>query len=234
MPLTVRSISTASGRANCSPMKPETKRPPRISPRASSLLRICVSSRHLGAIGSRASKSGNRTPYRRSSCRALASTASVTGLGGSSSDHRLYPPRLWDPADLAREDRRPWSEFPLMRCRRVAMPSEVTRPAAASSHSASSTSEGRRPVAAWSSDGKDAPRLWRSSSTSPAPPVTSSSASTRSSSSQSRDSRRARVMGVTLDRGERVGEAWPLSLWRVRRPQITSPPKHSPSSIEGA
>ncbi len=57
-----RSESTASGRANCSPPKPETKRPPRISPRASRRRRMPSRSRHLGALDSRVRRSRKRTP----------------------------------------------------------------------------------------------------------------------------------------------------------------------------
>ena len=58
----VRRLSTASGRAYCSPKGPETKRPPRISPRASRRRRMGRRSRHLGALASRARSSRKRTP----------------------------------------------------------------------------------------------------------------------------------------------------------------------------
>ena len=57
-----RRESTASGRANCSPPKPVTKRPPRTSPRASRRRRMPRRSRHLGALDSRARRSRKRTP----------------------------------------------------------------------------------------------------------------------------------------------------------------------------
>ena len=47
---TSRTLSTASGRANCSPIKPETKRPPRTSPRSSRRRNANCNSRHLGQI----------------------------------------------------------------------------------------------------------------------------------------------------------------------------------------
>ena len=76
-----RKASAASGRANCSPTKPETNRPPRISPRASSLRRTRAISRQRSASESRASSSGKRIPYRSSNCRATASVRSSTPSG---------------------------------------------------------------------------------------------------------------------------------------------------------
>ena len=58
---------TASGRANCSPRKPSTNRPPRTSPRASSVRSARSRSRQGGASASRAMRSRNTTPQRRSS-----------------------------------------------------------------------------------------------------------------------------------------------------------------------
>jgi hypothetical protein len=49
--LTRRSSSTASGKANCSPTKPATKRPPRTSPGTSQRRSIRTSSRQRGATG---------------------------------------------------------------------------------------------------------------------------------------------------------------------------------------
>src|SRR3954468_10400354 len=57
-----RSESTAIGNANCSPRKPETKRPPRTSPLSSSRLNVTSNSRHFGRIDSRASNSRKTTP----------------------------------------------------------------------------------------------------------------------------------------------------------------------------
>lgn len=57
-----RSSPIASGSANCYPLIPATKRPPRISPRASSLRYTVTSSRHAGAPASRASSRRNTTP----------------------------------------------------------------------------------------------------------------------------------------------------------------------------
>ena len=51
-----RNDSTATGRANCSPRKPSTKRPPRISPRSSSRRKAICNSRHLGRLVSRESR----------------------------------------------------------------------------------------------------------------------------------------------------------------------------------
>jgi hypothetical protein len=48
-----RRDSTAMGRANCSPMNPLTKRPPRISPRSSSLRKAMRRSRQRGRMLSR-------------------------------------------------------------------------------------------------------------------------------------------------------------------------------------
>src|SRR5258708_4251287 len=60
--LTARSGPTASASANCSPRKPETKRPPRISPRASSRRYTDASSRQVGRRDSRASNARKTTP----------------------------------------------------------------------------------------------------------------------------------------------------------------------------
>src|SRR5262245_39720200 len=70
---TLRNASTASGSANCSPVKPSTKRPPRISPRASSRRRAYSNARQLGSPRSRAQSSRNTTPQRSSKRRAARS-----------------------------------------------------------------------------------------------------------------------------------------------------------------
>src|SRR6266481_8654900 len=57
-----RNDSTATGRANCSPRKPSTKRPPRISPRSSRRRKAICNSRHFGRLVSRASKSRKTMP----------------------------------------------------------------------------------------------------------------------------------------------------------------------------
>src|ERR1700685_1310019 len=58
-----RSSPTPSGSANCSPEKPATNRPPRISPRASSRRYTRKRSRHGGShSASRASRRQNTTP----------------------------------------------------------------------------------------------------------------------------------------------------------------------------
>ena len=60
--LASRRDSTASGSANCSPVVPATNLPPRISPRASILLRVLTRSLHRGTRGSRPISSAHRTP----------------------------------------------------------------------------------------------------------------------------------------------------------------------------
>ena len=57
-----RNAPTASGSANCSPLKPATKRPPRTSPRASRRRYTPSSSRQLGMFCSRCSTLRNTTP----------------------------------------------------------------------------------------------------------------------------------------------------------------------------
>ena len=64
---TDRSRSTASVRANCSPVNPATKRPPRISPCASMRRSTGRRSRQGGFADSRVSRSRNSTPQRSSS-----------------------------------------------------------------------------------------------------------------------------------------------------------------------
>ena len=59
---TRRRVSTASGSAYCSPVKPATNRPPRISPRASRRRNSRKRSRHRTVIDSRASSGLNTTP----------------------------------------------------------------------------------------------------------------------------------------------------------------------------
>src|SRR5207244_1707970 len=59
---TARSVSTASGSANCSPTRPATKRPPRTSPRASSVRSAPSSARHDETRDSRAVSSRVTTP----------------------------------------------------------------------------------------------------------------------------------------------------------------------------
>ena len=76
---TARNRSSASGRANCSPLNPETKRPPRISPCASLRRRTGSRSRQGGASVSRASRSRNSTPQRSSK---LIGEGSGAGVGG--------------------------------------------------------------------------------------------------------------------------------------------------------
>ena len=73
---------TASGVAYCSPENPATKRPPRISPRASSRRQQLRMSRHGGSqLASRASSFQKMTPQRRSSVRTTCSTASSSRSG---------------------------------------------------------------------------------------------------------------------------------------------------------
>ena len=57
-----RNDSTATGSANCSPIKPAMNRPPRISPRSSRRRRATCNSRQRGRPVSRASSSRKTTP----------------------------------------------------------------------------------------------------------------------------------------------------------------------------
>ena len=57
-----RSVSTATGSANCSPRKPSTKRPPRTSPRSSRRRNAISRSRQRGMLVSRATSSRKTTP----------------------------------------------------------------------------------------------------------------------------------------------------------------------------
>lgn len=194
---TLRSASAASGKANCSPTNPETNLPPRISPLASSRRKTLTRSLQRGAIGSRASSSGNSTPYLFNSCLALGSTGSGWPPSASRRNHRPCTGRLCK-ARLGREVRRPRG-CQLIRCRRACSVSAVTSPAETRDHRASSTSEGRRLVEPTRSDRKDAPRRDRRSITSADAPESEWTWPLDGSTSQGRDSLRARVIGVFLE-----------------------------------
>ena len=165
----------------------------------------------------------------------IASPRRVTGPG--SSDHRPADPA---PAPL-RPRRSPRSPdgrdrgLRRSRDRTARKPSAVTSPRATPSHSASSTSLGRRPVIAPRSGRNSAPCWRRASSTSrvrPGPGSAGARSPRAARSSQGRSSRMARVMGVAregtspLRRGAGSG-----SLSRTdSRPQVTSPDRQASSS----
>ena len=159
-----RNRSIASLRANCSPTRPATNRPPRTSPRASMRRSTTSKSRQAGASVSRASRSRNTTPQRSSNWLANASceldAAAVPAVRNSA--HR--------PAACRGRALRP---FPSPRLRfgstserRFSKPSAVTNPAATSSQSPSSTSLDSRPVARVRSGKNDAPCCRNAPSTS--------------------------------------------------------------------
>ena len=150
--LTSRSVATASGCANCSPLNPLTNRPPLIVPRASIRRNAHSTSRQGTAMFSRTSRSRNTTPHRTASCSATASASSSgsqSERAAGSSDHRpavrdaSWPPRRsrCRPSAVCASDRCANSE------RTARNPSAVSSPRATPSHSASSISPGSRPVA---------------------------------------------------------------------------------------
>ena len=255
-----RRATTASGNANCSPTKPDTNRPPRISPLASRRRYTRTRSRQRGAIRSLAINSGKTTPYRWSSCMALASSGSSTGSRASSRDHRpaltwrcergrwdaggwlalVWVRRVSDSRFALRRERlrsgRPRFGFPPIRARSGTTLSDVTNPLATSIHSASSTSDGRRRVRAIKSLWKQAPRLDRISSISAAAPLRLLALSGAGSNSQSRDSRSDMVMPEARVRGAERGTAPTVDAELLppdKRPQTTSPPVHRRSSSSG-
>ena len=152
-----RRRSTASGRANCSPRKPDTKRPPRISPRASMRRSAIKRSRHAGASASRARRSRKIRPHRSRSWRAKASARSSEdgAVCGRSSNAQRPAACL---GIFKRELPSPRRRFGSIRARRFSKPSAVTSPAAASSQSASSTWLVSCPVALTNSGRNEAPR----------------------------------------------------------------------------
>ena len=165
-----RSMPTASGCANCSPLNPCTNRPPQIVPRASIRRSAHSTSRHGTARFSRASRSRNTTPQRAASCSATASarsSGSQSSGGSGSSDHR---PAVRELSWLPRRSRRRPGPFCIARransVRTARKPSAVIRPRATPSHSASSTSDGSRPVCDSRSGGNSAPRCRSASRTS--------------------------------------------------------------------
>jgi hypothetical protein len=78
-----RSMATASGCANCSPLNPLTNRPPLIVPRASIRRSAHSTSRQGTARFSRTSRSRNTTPHRTASCSATASASSSGSQSGA-------------------------------------------------------------------------------------------------------------------------------------------------------
>src|SRR6185437_5283468 len=199
-----RRDSTATGKANCSPMKPLIKRPPRISPRSSSRRNEISRSRQRGSMLSRTSSSRKTTPYRSKSTRQTDSIAHPLSspCGGYCNDHRpaLWRGRLLLPLPC------PARRLGSIRARRLSKPSAVTRPAATSSHKAVSISAFSLLVPRTISAKNDAPRECRKLSTSRAPapsPRTSCSAPRCAdlmlgSAIHSASSRTKNVMGATL------------------------------------
>ncbi len=161
---------TASGSAYCSPVKPATKRPPRISPRASMRRKTRSSSRHGGSNDSRSTRRRKRIPQRLRSTMATSSrissftnSSAATLEGGSINTQR---PASSTPTVAVVRRRRPPGRSGRRRSdgtRRARNPvklSELTQPAATSSASADSTCVRSRPVVRMMSSKNDAP--WRS------------------------------------------------------------------------
>ena len=89
------SMSAASGVAYCSPPKPDTKRPPRIVPRASRRRNAQRISRHGSASDSVATRAWKTTPQRARSCSATASansSACAVGVRSPRTVQRPSPP----------------------------------------------------------------------------------------------------------------------------------------------
>ena len=127
-----RSSAIASGAAYCSPLKPAMKRPPRISPRASSRRQHMSSSRHGGSqSASRASRRQKMTPQRRSSVRTTCSTVSASPacVAGSCA------------AGRAMRDQRPAASIPNSARRRRRRPAAAPRRRSAGTSSARSPGE---------------------------------------------------------------------------------------------
>ena len=131
----------------------------------------------------------------------------------------------------------PRRRFGSISARRFSKPSAVTRPAATSSHSASSTSLASRPVARTRSAKNDAPRCCELLPGPRAPDATAirRAASAAPSSSHSASSRRKSEIGAT-----RVGRTRRALVVVVSnagcgesRPHITSPERQSWSSSSG-
>ena len=197
--LDARSDSTATGRANCSPRNPSTKRPPRISPRSSRRRNASRISRHFGRLDSRTKRSRNTIPYRFKSIQQVASTARLRSSAVSvySSAHL--------PAECLGRAVRPWP-CPARRLgsiseRRLSKPSAVTIPAATNSHKAVSTSDFSLPVPRTISAKRQAPRCRSQSTTWRAPwlsPIASALSGACRGDIQSASSRTKNVIGATL------------------------------------
>ena len=102
------SCSTAPGRAYCSPLKPDTNRPPRTSPRSSSRRRAHCNSRHGSRSESCTARSWNTTPHRLSNCSATASARSCPSrssapAGGTSDQRPVDRVAIWASRAAGRE-----------------------------------------------------------------------------------------------------------------------------------
>jgi hypothetical protein len=154
----------ASGRANCSPLNPETKRPPRISPCASLRRSTGSRSRHGGA--------SFRAPADRGTARPNAPAVDRRRLQRARRLRRRLPGAAQRPTSSGMRGRAslprpsPRRRLGSTSDRRFSKPSAVTNPAATSSHSPSSTSLASRPVARTKSAKNDAPRCSICASTS--------------------------------------------------------------------
>jgi len=214
---------------------PGCRRPPRISPRDSRRRRHSSRSRHGGAAVSRMTASRNTTPQRKSNCRANVSTAS--GGRGPVRSSNAQRPGAWRGRAL-RPRPSPRRRLGSSSERRFSNPSAVTRPAATSSHSASSISLASRPVARVRSAKKHAPRDSSAASVSRAACESASRAEGGGPASSHRaSSRRKMARGAT-----RVGR---MPLRRSvssrsnagcgeTRPHVTSPEKQSWSKYSGS
>ncbi len=240
-----RSASTASGSANCSPTNPSTKRPPRTSPRASRRRSAGNSVRHGGELRSRVQELAEQNAVAAEQHARLA-LGDFRGVGRDSTPSRSSAQR---PTGMSRgERRRPGSarrwrrgwrfSSGSSRVRRPAMPSPVTSPEATSSHSASSTSLGRRRMPRAMSARKEAPRARRNSNACEAVAERSvgCSSALAGSSSTSRSSRSTKASGAdrvgAARRRSRVGSAGSsvaTGCASRSRPQATSPARQRSS-----
>ncbi len=240
---TARRTSTASGCANCSPLKPATNLPPRTVPLASIRRNAHRISRQGTARFSLAIRSRKTTPQRTASCSATASASSsrsAAAAGPGSSDHRpagLAPP----PPRPRRSPRRaggPGRPPRRSSDRTARKPSAVISPRATPSHRAAETSPGSRPVMAARSGRNKAP-CWRSASSMsrvrPGPGSAGAWSPRAARSSQGRSSRTVRVIGVARDGTSPLRRgAGPGSMSRTdSRPQLTWPDRHASSSHSG-
>ena len=83
--------SMAAGSAYCSPLKPDTKRPPRTRPRSSNRRSAHWRSRHGTATPSWTARSRNTTPHRASSWSATTSARPSRSSTGSAAAHQGPP-----------------------------------------------------------------------------------------------------------------------------------------------